>query len=120
MSPTTTNDSVSVTLSLNNGSILELDQVRLKQKLTYQPFLDIVSHLSCENPENFHWEQFKYELKKSKNSNDGFLRIEKSRRDQQKYASFLESPFSQPKIEKNVENTSLDTCLVLKKTFQKK
>ena len=53
--PTTTNDSASVTLSLNNGSILELDQVRLKQKLTYQQFLDIVSHLSCENleAENF-------------------------------------------------------------------
>ena len=119
---TTTNDSVSVTLSLNNGSILELDQARLKQKLTYQQFLDIVSHLSCENPENFDLEQFKYELKKLKNSNDGFLRIEKSKRDQQKYASFLKSPFSLPKIEKNVENTSLDTstCLVLKKSFQKK
>ena len=121
MPPTTTNDSVSVTLSLNNGSILELDQVRLKQKLTYQQFLDIVSHLSCENPEteNFDLEQFKYELKKIKNSNDGFLRIEKSKTDQQKYASFLKSPFSLPKIEKNVENTSLDTCLVLK-SFKKK
>ena len=59
MSPTTTrNDSVSITLPyLNNGSILELDQVRLKQNLTYQQFLDIISHLSCENPENFDLEQ---------------------------------------------------------------
>ena len=65
MSPTTTrNDSVSITLPyLNNGSILELDQVRLKQNLTYQQFLDIISHLSCENPENLDLEQFKYELK---------------------------------------------------------
>ena len=59
-------------------------------------------------------------MKKIKNNNDGFLRIEKSKTDQQKYASFLKSPFSLPKIEKNVENTSLDTCLVLKKSFQKK
>ena len=54
MSPTTRNDSVSVTLSyLNNGFILELDQVRVKQNLTYQQFLVLVSHLSCSNPENF-------------------------------------------------------------------
>ena len=62
-SPTTTNDSVSVTLCLKNGSILELDQVRLQQNLTYQQFLHIVSHLSCENPESFDLEQFKHELK---------------------------------------------------------
>ena len=96
---------------------LELNQVRLTQRFTYQQFLDIVSHLSCENPENFDLEQFKYELKKLKNSNDGFLRIEKSKRDQQKYASFLKSLLSLPNIEKNVENTSLNTCLPLKKSF---
>ena len=96
MSPTTTtttttrNDSASIALSyLNNGSILELDQVRLKQNLTYHQFLDIFSHLSCENPENFGLEQFKYEFKKFKNSHDGFLRIEKRKRDQQKYVSFF-------------------------------
>ena len=53
MSPATTNDSVSITLLLNYGSILELDKVRLKQNLTYRQVLDIVSHLSCENSENF-------------------------------------------------------------------
>ena len=83
-SPTTTrNDSVSITLPyLNNGSILKLDQVRLQQNLTYQQFLDIVSHLSGENSENFDLEQFKYELKKLKYSHGGFLRKEKSKRDQ--------------------------------------
>ena len=87
---TTRNDSASIALSyLNNGSILELDQVSLKQNLTYHLFLDIVSHLSCENPETFGLEQFKYELKKLKNSHDGFLRIEKRKRDQQKYVSFF-------------------------------
>ena len=122
MSPTTTrNDSVSMTLPyLNNGSILELDQVRLKQNLTYQQFLDIASHLSCDNSENFDLEQFKYELKKIKSSHDRFLRIEKSKTDQQKYVSFLKSSFSLPKIKENVENISLDKCLVLKKAFQKK
>ena len=117
MSPTTTrNDSVSITLPyLNNGSILELDQVRLKQNATYQQFLDIVSHLSGKNSESFDLEQFKYEFKKLKNSHSGFLRIEKSKIDQQKYVSFLKSSFSLPKIKKNVENTSLDKCLVLKK-----
>ena len=122
MSPTTTrNDSVSITLPyLNNGSILELDQVRLKQNLTYQQFLDIVSHLSCENPENLDLEQFMYEFKKLENSHDRFLRIKKSKRDQQKQVSFLKSFFSLPKIKKNVENTSLNKCLVLKKAFQKK
>ena len=95
MSPTTTttttrNDSVSIALSyLNNGSILELDRVRLKQNLTYHQFLDIVSHLSCENPENFDLEQFKYELKKFKNCHDGCLGIEKRKRDEQKYVSFF-------------------------------
>ena len=59
-------------------------------------------------------------MKKLKNSHDGFLRIEKSKRDQQKYVSFFKSPFSLPKIKKNVENTSLEKCLVLKKAFQKK
>ena len=90
MSPTTTrNDSVSITLAyLNNGSILELDQVRLKQNLTYQQFLDIVNHLSCENPQNFDLKQYKYELKILKNSHDGFLRIEKSKRDQQNMSVF--------------------------------
>ena len=94
MSPPTTtttrNDSASIALSyLNNGSILELDQVRLKQNLTYHQFLDIVSHLSCENPENFDLEQFKYELKKFKNCHDGCLGIEKRKRDEQKYVSFF-------------------------------
>ena len=64
---TTRNDSVSATLSfLNNGSILEWEQVSFKQNLTDQEFLDIVSHLSCENPKNFDLHQFKYELKKKK------------------------------------------------------
>ena len=86
---TTRNDSVSVTLSyLNNGSIFELDQVRFKQNLTYQQSLDIVSHLSCENSKNFDLQQFKRELKKSKDNKDGFLRIEKTKRDQQKYVIF--------------------------------
>ena len=35
---------------LNNASIFELDQVKLKQNLSYQQSLDMVSHLSCENP----------------------------------------------------------------------
>ena len=86
---TTRNDSVSVTLPyLNNGSIFELDQVRFKQNLTYQQSLDIVSHLSCENSKNFDLQQFKCELKKSKDNKDGFLRIEKTKRDQQKYVIF--------------------------------
>ena len=38
---------------LNNASIFELDQVRLKQNLSDQQSLDIVSHLPCENPLNF-------------------------------------------------------------------
>ena len=121
MSPTTRNDSVSVTLSyLNNGFILELDQVRVKQNLTYQQVLVIVSHLSCSNPKNFDLEQFIYELKKFKNSNDGFLSIEKSKRDQQKYVGFLNSRFSLGKIKEDMENTSLAMCLVLKKSFQEK
>ena len=37
---------------LNNALVFELDQVRLKQNLSYQQALDIVSHLSCENPVN--------------------------------------------------------------------
>ena len=61
---------------LNNASIFELDQVRLRQNLSYQQSLDIVSQLSCENPVNFDLQQFKCELKKSKDSNDGFLRME--------------------------------------------
>ena len=86
---TTRNDSVSVTLSyLNNGSIFELDQVRFKQNLTYQQSLDIVSHLSCENSKNFDLQQFNCELKKSKDNKDGFLRIKKTKRDQQKYVIF--------------------------------
>ena len=40
--------------------------------------------------------------------------------DQQKYVSFIKSPFSLPKINENVENTSLDKSLILKKAFQKK
>ena len=46
--------------------------------------------------------------------------MEKSKRDQQKCVSFLKSPFSLPKIKENVENTSLDKCLALKKVFEKK
>ena len=61
---------------LNNASIFELDQVRLRQNLSYQQSLDIVSQLSCENPVNFDLQQFKCELKKSKDSKDGFLRME--------------------------------------------
>ena len=61
---------------LNNASIFELDQLRLRQNLSYQQSLDIVSHLSCENPVNFDLQQFKCELKKSKDSKDGFLRME--------------------------------------------
>ena len=38
---------------LNNALVFELDQARLKQNLSYQQSLDIVSHLSCENPVNF-------------------------------------------------------------------
>ena len=47
-----------------------------------------------------HYAIIKYELKKLKNCNDEFLRIKKSKRDQQKYTSFLKSPFSLPKIER--------------------
>ena len=43
MPPTTTNDSVSVTLSLNNGSILELDQVRLIRLIRLNINLSAVS-----------------------------------------------------------------------------
>ena len=78
---------------MNNGSIFESDQARLKQNLTDQQFLDIVSHLSCQNPQNFDLQQFKYELK-------------------------ITIPL--PKIKINMENTSLDKCLVLKKAFRKK
>ena len=113
-------DTLMAPATTRNDSVDQVDQVRLTQNLTYQQFLGIVSHLSCKNPENFDFEQFKYELKKLKNSHDGFLRIEKSKRDQQKYVSFLKSPFSLPKIKKNVENTSHDKCLILKKAFQKK
>ena len=44
----------------------------------------------------------------------------KCKRDQQKYVSFIKSPFSLPKMKENLEKTSLDKCLVLKKAFQKK
>ena len=43
--------------------------------------------------------------------------MEKCKRDQQKYVSFIKSPFCLSEIK---ENTSLDKCLVLKKAFQKK
>lgn len=69
-------------MSLSNGFILELCQVGHKQNVTYQQFFDIVSHFSFENLENCHLEQFSYELKELKNSNDGFLRIEKNIREQ--------------------------------------
>ena len=70
---------------------------------------------------NFGLQHFKYELEKSKDSKDGFLRMEKRKRAQQKCVSSLKSPpFSLPKIKENVENTSLDKCLALKKVFQKK
>ena len=82
------NNSVSVTLSLSNGFILELCQVGHKHNVTYQQFFDIVSLFSFENLENCHLEQFSYELKELKNSNDGFLRIEKNIREQ-KHANFL-------------------------------
>ena len=51
---------------LNNASIFELDQVRLKQNLSYQQSLDIVSHLSYENPVKFDLQQFKCERCKVK------------------------------------------------------
>ena len=98
---------------LNNASIFELDQVKLKQNLSYQQSLDMVSHLSCENPVNFELQQFKCEFKKSKDSQDGFFRMKKCKRDQEKYVSFIKSPFSLPKIKENVEITPLDKCLVL-------
>ena len=69
---------------------------------------------------NFGLQHFKYELEKSKDSKDGFLRMEKRKRAQQKCVSSLKSPFSLPKIKENVENTSLHKCLALKKVFQKK
>ena len=46
--------------------------------------------------------------------------MEKCKRDQQKYVSFTKSPFSLSEIKENLENTSLDKCLILKKAFQKK
>ena len=121
--PTTTNDSVSVNFSLNNGSILELDQVRLKQKLTYQQFLDIVSHLSCENleAENFDLEQFKYELKKIKNSNEGFLRIEKKQKRPTKICQFSKIPLlSAQRLRKMWKIHHLTLVLFLRNLSRKK
>ena len=46
--------------------------------------------------------------------------MKKCKIDQQKYVSFIKSPFSLRKINENVENTSLDKSLILKKAFQKK
>ena len=51
---------------LNNASIFELDKVRLKQNLSDQQSLDIVSHLSYENPVNFDLQIFKCERCKVK------------------------------------------------------
>ena len=46
--------------------------------------------------------------------------MKKCKIDQQKYVSFIKSPFFLPKIKENVENTSLDKSLILRKAFQQK